>query len=153
MEPRLEAILREVEIEAEYRETVYEQTAILQVEDIELNLYDDHQYISKDMVGKRMSFGVRALSAEDGIQVLDDVRSGVFPPSEQISKWSYDFCGEITQKRRRSCDDAKDVLLVDIGLGTIIVSPPKEDVERLEEDSVRVTATRTEVVTTPEFVN
>lgn len=150
MKPKLEAIIREVEIEAEYRGTIYEQTAVLRIDDTTFKVYDDHKFISSDMIGERFLFGIRALTVEDGVKVIDSAERGIYPPREQISKWSNDFCGEIVEFGAWSEEDTDELVLLDIGFGTILVSPPENVLERLRVgEYLCATATRTELVATP----
>lgn len=147
MKPELEAVLRDVRVVSEYRGTVYERTAVLETDEITMEVYDDHNVVSEEMIGQQFSFVVRALTSVDGIEDIDKAEKKISPPTEQISEWSYDFCGEIIDKGAWLDGATDEFLLLDVGVGTVLLVPSKEALDTLNEgDYLCTTATRTEII-------
>lgn len=155
MEPKLEAVLRNVEVEAEYQGTIYEQTAVLETEHNTIALFDGHTTVTQESVGKSCSFVVLVNPRENGIEIIDEARTGISEADEKISKWSYEFYGSIVELNVEDewfREKHDDLLILDIGEGTVLVSPTDEMVDWINEgrletgDFVRLSAARTDLV-------
>ena len=106
-------------------------------------------------MSKSCSFVVLVSPRENGIEMIDEARTGISEADEKISKWSYEFYGRIVDQNVEDAwfqDKHDDLLILDIGEGTVLVSPTDEMVDWINEgrletgDFVRISAARTDLV-------
>lgn len=51
MKPELKAVLRDIEIEAKYQGTIYEQTVVFETEHSTITVFDGHTIATKESIG------------------------------------------------------------------------------------------------------
>lgn len=155
MKPKLEARIQEVEIEAEYRGTVYEQTAVLETNQDTIDVFDGSGVATQELIGESHVFVIMIEPREKGVEILDEPIHGISDATEKISKWSYNFSGQIVEPNVEDVwfrDKYDNLLLLDIGVGIVLLRPTDDMIDwmvngELEEgDYIRVSAARTDLV-------
>src|SRR6056297_2355939 len=125
MKPEVKGVLRDVETEAEYQGTIYEQTAVLETENNTIAVFDGHTITTKDSIGEARSFVLLLDPRENGIEVTDKRKKGISETDEKISKWSYDFYGQVVEQNVKDIwfrNEHDSLLIIDIGEGTVLLS-------------------------------
>lgn len=155
MKPELKGVLRDIKTEAEYQGTIYEQTVVLETEHSTITVFDGHTIATKESIGGSRSFVVLIDPRENGIEMTDEERKDISETDEKISRWSYDFYGRVVEQNVKDIwfrDEHDSLLILDIGEGTVLVSPTDDAKNWINEgklekgDFVRISATRTDLV-------
>lgn len=136
----------QVEPETEYEGTVFDQTVIVDLPDgSEMGLFDKDVLVSDDMVGKQKRILISTLTNNPNVEQTTERTKGVYPCSEDPHSWdNHVYSGSVDQIMRS--DDSHYKMLLDVGIGEIIVRPSKEQFPDLEVgNSFRVTAIRSDI--------
>lgn len=115
--PELLIEIIEIEPEAVYKETIYDQTVIARLQSgAEITLFDSSASVKKDDVGDILNVFVYAFPKSHGEKKVSDKNIGIYPPENPSTKWSHDCIGEII-----GIDLDEGTLVLDIGSGDISV--------------------------------
>ena len=130
MKASLRGEIVDVEVEAEYRGSVYERTITLRAGSTVLACYQDNSYVTDEDLGEIVDLRLLA-------QPLN--RFEVFSPTDknivqaettnrETSKWHTTIIGEVLgvedEERVQNTEDR--FIVLDVGLGTVLVSPNQE---------------------------
>lgn len=157
MKPKLKATLQDIQIEAKYRGTVYDQTALLETEQGTVEVYDDHNVVDEKTVDEAASFIILVNPSESDFEKVKKDKKGIAETNDPISKWSHTFYGKIVSTKiedRWFREKHERLLLLDIGIGTVLLSLTDKIEKLLKDgdlkvgDSVCVSAARTDLVDT-----
>ena len=156
MDAALTALVSEIEPEAVYQGSAYEQTVSIRLDDgQELQLFDGGTHAKDDMIGDRRSVVILALPRSGGIKRLEESVKGITSSPNPLSRWSYIFTGVVTDT---DIDDswskkAYDRLVkLDIGSGYVLVPVQSQLREAIESgtikrgDCVQIESSRTDLI-------
>lgn len=118
----LDVIIREIETEAAYDGTVYDQTIVLELLDEgfslkEISVFDSDSppQISDKKIGERCQVTLSVLPGSS-VSVRESALPDIRMLDEPISKWSYTFVGGVS-----NVDRQRNHLYLDLGEGCIVV--------------------------------
>jgi|GEM_PF-6031270 len=144
---------------AQYQGTVYDQSVRVSLQGDplpskhELTLFDDALYVTEDMIGDEVRLTLSVLPSRT-VETLDDSEPDILEVDSPISEWSYDFIGDLVSVGTHyedSTDSDDQALVLNIGIGEILVQPNDGINEALEAgtlrvgDALRVIAARTDI--------
>jgi hypothetical protein len=142
MIPTLAVEVVEIEVEAEYRGSIYERTVRVRTDSSTLDLFEGKSHVTEDDVGTRAELVVLGRPAGD-VTLAETAKRGieqVQDREDRSSKWEATVVGEVV-----SLDVSDDwlqgqysrVLLLDVGLGTVLLSPTDQITQMIENGSIR----------------
>lgn len=110
-----------------YKGTVYDQTVIARLQDgTPVSLFDlTPTSATDDMIGKTLHAEIGLLPSNDGASWTDRP-IGIYPPTEQLSEWSYDVIGNIATKELTF-----GPVPIDIGCG-VVYTPVTDEMKVME---------------------
>lgn len=136
--PELVITVVEIDPVAVHKNTVYDQTVVAQLQDgTEINLYDTTAIVENSKIGGKLDVSVRVLPLPSSdVRKASEEATGIYPPTNPSSEWSYNFVGEITD-----VDLGDNVVYLDIDTGVVSF-----DLDELDND-MRESIKSTEVTT------
>lgn len=132
--------------ETVYQETVYEQIVVVETKQNQMfGVFDYDLHVPFESVGETLELDVSLLPGSKRINTIDEPRKEIIPNEEDPRDFgNHEFYGEIC-----SLEEDRDetyVIEVDVGSGTVIVYPFKQQNQHLDlGDTVYIKASRTDV--------
>ena len=132
--PELSIEIIEIEPEAVYKDTVYDQTVIGQIQDgRRVELFDSSASVSEDSIGEVLDTLVHAMPKSHGERKVLDKSLGFRSSENPSTKWSYDLVGKIAD-----IDLDEGTLALNIGSGEILVKFYNETEAVLESTNASI---------------
>jgi len=136
------ATIVDTEPDTVYQGTVYEQTVEIELENGQiLELFDGGNTVSPKMVGEELAFVLSVNPKERGVETLADDVAKIGSARNRSSQWSYDFYGRLEATDVEDIwfsDPYRNLLVLDVGVGTILVTPTTEIRELLDDGTLGV---------------
>lgn len=143
MSASLRADILGTEVEAEYRGSIYERTVKVRVDSSTVNLFEGKSHVTEEDIETTMTLVLLAHSVET-VERRDIGEKEIVQISDEddlFSKWRCRISGEVRDVDVRNTsvsDKYSQVLLLDVGSGTILVVPDESMIELIEVGSIRV---------------
>lgn len=149
MKAALPSEILEVDIEAEYQGQVYERTVHVAVEESKLAFFEGTSVVTERDVGEVITLEVECRLPDD-LRLTEVSELTLTQASDRTSPWSGTVVGEVLSIQAE--DPERQVLVLDVGPGTISVPVDEATEDRIEEislqdgDVVRVDCGRMDVI-------
>jgi len=142
MNPSICAEIIDVEVEAEYRGSVYEQTVSIKTETGIIDCFEGKNHVTNEDCGDVVDLVLLARHT-DKIEISDKLNFGIDQPDDQVegrSSWHCTLQGEIlnTDVSDRWLNKKQaPLLLVEINHGIVLVASTPQICELVEDDSIK----------------
>lgn len=137
MNPKTQSKILDVRTETEYQDTIYEQTVEIEIEGTKLTLFDGSNTIAEESVGRTCDLTILAYPRSNGVNKIAESEKKIVKPEKQISKWSYDFYGQIAATDVEdvwSREPYNNLVVLDVGVGCILL--PLDGVQGIDKGGI-----------------